>query len=207
MQFIEFKNQMSVYPIFSLKDVKKAFPSLYRIQLDRWEKKKYLKKIKRGFYCFSQNNIDQDFLFYSANKIYAPSYVSLEIALKYYGFIPEEIFQITSISTKKTNRFETPIGNFSYTSIKPGLYWGYTLKEFGKQKILLADPEKAVLDYLYIHTKLKTKHDFLGIRINHEEFQGQIDLQKFQKYLEAFNNKQLTLRANIFLATIQNDYA
>lgn len=202
MQFIDFQNKFSAYPVFSLKDVFKLIPVFNRIQLDRWEKKGYLKKIKRGFYCFNTQDFTQDFLFYAANRIYAPSYVSLEIALKHYGFIPEEIFQITSVSTKKATSFETSIGNFSYRRIKTGLYFGYRLVDFGQQKLLMAEPEKAVLDYLYVNSKLKTANDFLGMRINIDEFESQINLEKFQKYLEAFNNKQLSKRANIFLTTM-----
>lgn len=207
MQFIDFKNQLSPYVIFSLKDVLKIIPDFNRIQLNRWGKKGYLKKIKRGFYCFTAQEFDQNFLFYTANKIYVPSYVSLEMALKYYGFIPEEIFQVTSVSTKKMTSFQTPVGNFSYRCMKPGLFWGYRLIDFGKQKLLLADPEKAILDYLYLHPKLKMADDFLGIRINVDEFRAKIDFEKFRKYLETFNNKQLFKRANTFLNTIQNDNA
>lgn len=205
MQFIEFQNQLSAYPVFSLKDILKVITDFNRIQLDRWEKKGYLKKIKRSFYCFANQDINQNFPFYAANKIYAPSYVSLEMALKFYGLIPEEIFQITSVSTKKTANFETTVGNFSYRHIKPGLYWGYRLIDFERQKILLAEPEKAVLDYLYINPRLKTVDDFLGMRINVDEFKLQINLGKFQKYLETFNNKQLSKRTKIFLTIIHND--
>lgn len=207
MQFIKFQNQLSAYPVFSLKDILKIISGFNRMQMDRWEKKGYLKKIKRGFYCLSEQEINQNFLFYTANKIYAPSYVSMEMALKYYGFIPEEIFQVTSVSTKKTAHFETPIGNFSYRGIKSSLYWGYRLVDFGRQKILLAEPEKAILDYLYIHPNLKTPHDFSGMRINNDEFRAQINLEKFYKYLEAFGNKTLTKRVRLFLTTIQNDNA
>jgi len=205
MQFIEFQNRLSEYYVFSLRDITKVFPGFRRIQLDRWEKKGYLKKIKRGFYCFSSHRIYEDFMFYTANRIYAPSYVSLEMALKYYGFIPEEIFQITSVGTKKMTRFQTGIGNFIYHHIKPSLYWGYRLVDFGRQNFLLADPEKAVLDYLYLHPYLKTEGDFTEMRINTDEFKEQINLEKFQRYLEAFRNKQLSKRAKIFLTTIQND--
>ena len=201
MQFIDFQNQFSIYPIFSLQDVRKVFNDFSYRQLDRWEKKGYLKKIKRGFYCFNMQDVDQNFLFYTANKIYAPSYVSLEMALKHYGLIPEEIFQITSVGTKKTTNFQISVGNFSYRQIKPNLYFGYRLVEFGQQKILIAEPEKAILDYLYIHPKLKTVADFEGMRINIYEFRSQINFERFQKYLKTFNNKQLSKRANIFLTT------
>lgn len=205
MHFIDFQNRFSIYHIFSLQDVRKVCGDFSYRQLDRWERKGYLKKLKRGFYCFGHQDIDQNFLFYTANKIYAPSYVSLEMALKHYGLIPEEIFQITSVGTKKTTKFETSVGNFSYNQIKPSLFFAYQLLDFGQQKILIAEPEKAVLDYLYIHPKLNTVDDFFGMRINIDEFRSQVNLEKFQKYLEAFANKQLTKRANTFLTVMQND--
>jgi predicted transcriptional regulator of viral defense system len=207
MQFVEFQNQLSAYPVFSLKDVLKVIPGLNRIQLDRWEKKGYLKKIKRGFYCFSRQDLTRDFLFFTANRIYAPSYVSLEMALKYYGLIPEEIFQITSVSTKKTAGFETAVGNFSFRSIKPSLFWGYRLVDFGRHKLLLAEPEKAIMDYLYLHPELKTSADFEGMRINADEFRNRIDPERFQQYLETFGSRRLTGRAGRFLTAIKYDNA
>lgn len=202
MQFLDFQHHLSIYPLFSLQDVRKVFRDFSYRQMDRWEKKGYLKKVKRGFYCFSNQNFDQNFLFYTANKIYAPSYVSLEMAMKYYGLIPEEIFQITSVGTKKTSRFETPVGNFSYRHLKPGLYWGYQLVDFGRQKIRIAEPEKAILDYLYLHPHLKTAADFSGMRINTDEFGSRMNIEKFQTYSASFHNKQLSKRANTFLTTM-----
>ena len=207
MQFIDFQKQFLRYPIFSLQDVRKVLSDFSYRQLDRWEKKGYLKKLKRGFYCFSIQKVDQDLLFYIANRIYTPSYVSLEMALKYYSFIPEEIFQITSVGTKKTTHCETSVGNFSYRQMKPSLYWGYALVDYGQQKIFMAEPEKAILDYLYIHPTLKTPADFEGMRINVDEFRTSINLDTFQQYLKMFGNKALSKRANTFLTTILHDNA
>ncbi len=204
MRIVDFQNQLSNYPIFSLQDVRKVIPDFSYRQIDRWEKKGYLKKIKQGFYCLTRQELNQDFLFYTANKIYSPSYVSLEKALKFYGLIPEEIFQVTSVSTKKTTNFETMVGNFSYCHIKPRLFWGYRLINFDKQKILLAQSEKAVLDYLYLKPSLKTADDFREMRINSAEFLRQINLVNFEKYLKAFENKALSQRVKLFLTTIQS---
>src|SRR5690606_39269280 len=132
----------------------------------------------QGIYCFSSQKIDRNLLFYTANKIYSPSYVSLQMALKFYNLIPEEIFQITSVSTKKTTEFKTDLGNFSYRHLKPSLFFGYQLIEFGEHKILLAEPEKAILDYLYLHPHLKKKPDFAEMRLNQDEFKSQVDLKK-----------------------------
>jgi len=207
MGFIEFQKSLSSYSIFSLRDVKKIIPNFSYRQLDRWEKKGYLKKVVRGYYTlFSRDasiDINRNFLFYVANKIHSPSYISLESALKFHNLIPEEIFQITSVGTKKTSSFTTPIGNFNYHRIKPSLFFGYVLMETAPNlKILLAEPEKAILDYLYLHPNLKTVDDFKEMRINADEFQKKFDLYKFLKYLEAFENKALSVRAEKFLTAV-----
>ena len=194
-----------MYPVFSLQDVQKIAPNFYRIQLDRWQKKGYIERIKKEYYYFTDKEIDQNFLFYLANKIYCPSYISLEKAFQYYDFIPEEIFQITSVSSKKTTKFTTSIGNFSYRRIKPGIFFGYRMIDYEKQKILLAEPEKALLDYLYLNPRLKAADDFREIRINKQEFLEIIDFTKLQRYLKAFENKSLSSRVKIFLNTVKND--
>lgn len=204
MKMMDFQNTFADYPIFSLQDVRKVIDNFSYRQLDRWEKNGYLKKIKRGYYCFTYQNFTLEFLFYTANRMYSPSYISLEKALKFYGLIPEEIFQITSVSTKKTTNFETKVGNFSYRHIKPALFWGYRLMDFDEQKILFAEPEKALLDYFYLKPQLKTADDFKEIRINKDEFLRQIDLVKLRRYLEGFKNNALSARTEVFLATLLN---
>lgn len=203
MNIVDFQKQFARYAIFSLHDIKKLIPDFQRIQIDRWEKKGYLRKIKQGFYALTDQELKTSFLFLTANKIYSPSYISLEQALKFYGLIPEEVFQITSVSTKKTMKFETSVGNFSYHHLKASLFWGYELREIDKQKVLMATAEKAILDYLYLHVNLKTADDFLGMRINADSFHKQINLKKFHTFLKTFGSKSLTKRTQIFLNTIE----
>ena len=205
MQIIEFQKKLLMYPVFSLQDVQKIAPNFNRIQLDRWQKKGYIKRIKKEYYYFTDKEIDQNFLFYLSNKIYSPSYISLEKAFQYYDFIPEEIFQITSVSSKKTTKFTTSLGNFSYRHIKPSIFFGYRMIDYGKQKILLAESEKAVLDYLYLNPRLKAADDFREMRINKQEFLEKIDFTKLQRYLKAFENKSLSSRVKTFLNTVKND--
>ena len=205
MNKIDFQKRLISYGVFSLENIYKSFPDFSYKQISRWQKDGFLIKIKQGFYTFTDQKIDDYFLFLIANKIYEPSYISLEKALKYYGLIPEEIFQITSVSTKKTNIFNNPIGSFSYRHIKESLFWGYHFISNSNQKVLIADAEKAILDYIYLHSELKTEDDFKELRINSNSFNENINLDKLNKYLSKFKNKKLNKRLEVFLKTIQND--
>lgn len=205
MNKIDFQKRLTPYGVISLENIYKSFPDFSYKQISRWQKDGFLIKIKQGFYTFTDQKIDDYFLFLIANKIYEPSYISLEKALKYYGLIPEEIFQITSVSTKKTNIFNNSIGSFSYRHIKESLFWGYHFISNSNQKVLIADAEKAILDYIYLHSELKTENDFKELRINSNSFNENINLDKLNKYLSKFKNKKLNRRLEVFLKTIQND--
>ena len=205
MNVIDFQNRFGSYYIFSLQDIRKSLPDFSYRQLDRWEKKGYLRKIRRGYYMLGQQEVNQSFLFLVANKIYAPSYISLQSALKYYGLIPEEVFSIVSVSSRKTTQLSTPVGNFSYRRIKPGLFWGYRLVTWQNRGFLIAEPEKAILDFLYLHPQLTTSDDFLSLRISTDMFVQHVDLKRFRKYLEQFSSQALTRRCLTFLATFGYD--
>jgi hypothetical protein len=83
-----------------------------------------------------------------ANLIYGPSYISKEYALAYYGFIPEAVHMVTSMTLKRSKDFFTPVGDFSYTQLSQSRYvLGVQQQEVdGYPPVLFATPEKAILD-------------------------------------------------------------
>jgi predicted transcriptional regulator of viral defense system len=203
MQYLDLKTQLKGFSVFSIKDIEKVDPSFHKQRLSEWQKKGYLKKLRQGFYMFSDFDIDEPVLFALANKIYEPSYVSLEIALSIYGLIPEAVYGITSVSSQITKTIKTAVGIFMYRHIQPELMFGYEHKERNGYRYQIAEIEKAVLDYLYINPKLADEESFKGIRFNAQQFKEKIDLGKFNKYLAAFNNKSLSHRAKKFLNFIK----
>ncbi|MBX2928097.1 MAG: hypothetical protein KF852_09700 [Saprospiraceae bacterium] len=133
-----------------------------------------------------------------ANKIYSPSYVSLETALAYYGWIPEAVFTITSISTRKTQAFDTPVGCFRYSSMKSSLFFGYRLLIPEGLGTKIAEPEKVLLDYLYLHPKMATIEDFEALRLNLDQMRNDIDRKKLEAYCLLFDSHSLSERVRIF---------
>lgn len=205
MNFLKFQKQLKNHLVFSLRDIQKLFPDFSRIQLNRWQKAGLIQKIINKYYIFDDNDLDENALWVIANTIYKPSYVSLEAALSHYGLIPEGVFVVTSVTTKKTYRFESKIANFHYGKIRTNLFWGYKLVDCKNWKICLAEPEKALLDFFYLNPNLDSVAHFEELRINSEVFREIIDLEKFNTYLKAFGNKLLTRRVNIFLNFMKND--
>ncbi|MBK7335342.1 MAG: hypothetical protein IPJ00_03925 [Saprospirales bacterium] len=196
MIFLEFQKTFSNLPIIPVAEIEKAFPGFDRNALIRWQKKGYLQKIRSGFYRLTERMISSDRdLFFAANHIYAPSYISLHSALSWYGFIPEGVFTTTSVSTRKTQEFKTPIGYFSYRSIKRELFFGYRLVSINGFQFKIADPAKTLLDFLYLNPQYDSEDDFDGLRLNFWEIQDELDLTLFENYLHLFASKSLDTRA------------
>lgn len=124
-----------------------------RDKISRWVKTGELIRVKKGLYVFGP---DVALKPYSrevlANLIYGPSAISLHYALSYYGFIPERVVTVTSVTNKRNKRFETPVGVFQYYYLRPEIYAvGINLVELDDQThCLMASPEKALCDLVYI---------------------------------------------------------
>jgi predicted transcriptional regulator of viral defense system len=204
MKFLELKNELKDFPIFSLNDIKNIDPVFHRRRLNEWQDKGYIKKIIRGYYLFSDIGVDEEILFKISNQIYYPSYVSLESALSYYNLTPESVYTNTAISTRKTYHFNTALGEFIFRSISPSLFFGYNLIKNKRYHVKIASIEKALLDYFYLHPNLQTASDFGSLRINQEALIEQANENKLVEYLEKFNQKRLAKRINHFWRYIKN---
>jgi len=204
MKFLELKSELKDFTIFSLNEIKNIEPGFHRRRLNEWQDKGYIKKVVREYYIFSDLKLSEEILFKIANRIYLPSYISLESALSYYHLIPESVYGITSISTRKTYHFRTSIGEFIYRSLKPPLFFGYDLIKFQEKYLKMASIEKALLDYFYLHSDIETEQDFNSLRINKEMFFEQMDEKKLMSFLEKFNQKKLIGRINRFWSYIKN---
>ena len=119
-------------------------------------------KLRNNYYLLKDSNPS---LYFIANRLYQPSYVSLEKALAHYGVIPETVYTVTSVTTKPTREFDTPKGIFSYQKIQQNAFTGYSPISLEGVVTLFAEPEKALADYLYfVDLKRVSLNDRLDIR-------------------------------------------
>jgi len=132
--------------------------------LKRALKSEEIIRIHRGLYCLAskylRSKIDPLVL---AQRIYGPSYVSLETALSYHGWIPEAVYAITSTSLGRSREIETPLGHFSFTRVPQKVFYtsvirieknvGYTSEPslYSGESFFVASPLKALTDYIYVH--------------------------------------------------------
>lgn len=187
MKYLEilrkFKEKKIKY--FSLQDFQEITGLKYnaaRGLLKRYKKKNLLINPKQGFYFFKDYAPENYFL---ANKLYEPSYISMETVLSSNGIIPETIYPIISITPKPTREFTVEDKKFIYHKIKQQAFQGY----YKKDNYLIADLEKAVADYLYF---VALGQKGINDRINLKN----VDKNKLQKYAQLYKNNKLTKLIN-----------
>lgn len=111
-------------------------------------------RIKKGLYClpprYQRHKLN---LYQVAQYIYGPSYVSMESALSYHGWIPEAVHTLTSACVKKSRDFMTPLGAFRFKRVPSAVFYSGVARitpESG-EAFFMATPLKALADYVYIH--------------------------------------------------------
>jgi predicted transcriptional regulator of viral defense system len=197
MNYADFRSHVDNFPYILSKEAVKLYKDhqVMKNQLSRWEKKGLVVKLRQGMYVL--NDQDRKIMptrTFLANQMYEPSYVSLEYALGLHDLIPERVETVTSVTTRKTACFKNKFGDFTYQHVKPQSFGGFSLhKDEENLRSFVADPEKAVVDFLYFHSKeCKTGH-VIGLLIGSYRFQNMETLRwgKVLSYARLFSNEKL----------------
>ena len=61
----------------------------------------------------------------------------------------------------------------------------------------MAEPEKTLIDYLYLHPEVKETDDILALRWNAAEIKNRISMETLNSYESYINSPALSKRLNI----------
>ena len=154
MEFSRFLEIVGSEPVFktSLLLAGDVNPANVRRQLSRWVGAGRLFQLRRGVYALAPPfQKIRPHPFVVANALVRGSYVSLQSALAHRGLIPEYTPVVTSVTTSRPGRWETPLGDFSFRHVKAAWFRSYQrLALGGDQWAFVATPEKALLDLVYL---------------------------------------------------------
>ncbi|MBO0937217.1 hypothetical protein J2I47_11720 [Fibrella sp. HMF5335] len=216
MNYHTFHTAFAHQRVVSTGEISKVFPRFDKRRLVEWQQKGYIQRVINQWYSFTDRPMQEAELRWVANRIYQPSYLSLTTALSFHNLIPEGVYAFTSVSTRKTQTYNTALGLFSYRQIKPALYFGYSILRSpwvtGQPgyPVLMADMEKALLDYCYLTPRLVAVADFAALRLNKQLLREHLDLNRLRDYLALFTqaiaySKPLNGQVDALLTYIQGD--
>lgn len=175
-------------------------------KIDNLKQKGIIKSIKKGLYVHTsvvnKNIISKELI--SNRLLEGPSYVSLDYALYFYGLIPEAVHTITAVTTKRSKKFDTEFGIFSYQQIKKELFAiGIKIENLKNGNFMIAGKEKAICDKIYFTKDIKIVSkqamvDFLenDLRIDLDELTD-FNTEIISKYYKVSRSKKIQILLKI----------
>lgn len=164
------------------------------------EKEETLLRLKQGLYVptseASGQPLSEGLI---ANHLYGPSYVSMQYALRYYGLIPEHVYTVTSVTTKRSRIFQNSLARFEYVHVEEAAFHiGVRMeKTENGSSFLIASPEKALCDLIAdtSYLNLRYKNEILiwleeDIRFNMDEL-SRFDTGILREYAKVGKKKNM----------------
>ncbi|MCD4813006.1 hypothetical protein K8S19_04880 [bacterium] len=203
MKYDDFRQKVQHLPVISGEAMKLLFqenPHTLKNQLQNWIRQKKIIRLRKSVYILNEDDRKMNLsLMAIAMNLYSPAYVSLETALSFYGLIPEKTTAITCITTRKTKTFQNELGRFVFQHVKLEAFSGYRQHQDGNQSAVysIAMPEKALIDYIYLHRefRLATVDEKIweeNLRLQHVET---LDPNKIRGYAALFQRADMRLAA------------
>ncbi|MFC1706805.1 hypothetical protein ACFL59_08290 [Planctomycetota bacterium] len=106
--------------------------------------------------------------FVVASVLHRPSQISFESALAFHGLIPEAVFEVASVTPRRSRTFDTPLGPYSFTrvpcnNLRAGVC---ALKVDDEGWACVATPLRALADLIYVRREVTWERDGLGFLLN-----------------------------------------
>lgn len=208
MEFPKLLELLGDLPVFdsALLLVGDIAPESRRLQLTRWTKSGKLYQLRRGLYALAppyQKVKPHPFLV--ANLIQRASYISLQSALAFHGMIPETVQITTSVTTGRPERRNTPLGVFEYRHIQSDLLRGYQMIDLDAvsgQQALVATPEKALLDLVYLQPGGEGRDYLQELRLQNLE---QLDTEELNRQAGLFATPKMHRAVSVISDLVQNE--
>lgn len=193
MNRLRLLNELRQYPVFDNKIVKSIISknnNYSKLVIYRLKKSGLIKKIIKNKYSCYQNDL------FIAGNIVWPSYISIWSSLQYHNLtdqLSNKIFIITTRQVKnKSIKFDDL--KFVFIKVKPNYFFGHIKININDFPVLMADPEKSIIDSLYLR-KISASSIFDIIKENCKK----LIIERITAYLERINNKTLASRIGYML--------
>jgi predicted transcriptional regulator of viral defense system len=172
-------------------------------QLYRWTQAGKIISLRRGMYALAERyrrvSVQPAAL---ANALHRPSYLSCQWALGFYGLIPEGVPVFTSVTTRTPERFENAFGEFVYSNVKQTMFFGYAPVSISDHKVLLAIPEKALLDYWHLASGEWTNTRMQEMRFQQHQL---IDEDKLRSLAAGIGKRRLLRAVEIWFVLARTE--
>lgn len=154
--------------------------------LNYLEKQGLVVKVYRGVWALKESEYLSPYLIVPFLLPRHRAYVSFVSALHLYGIIEQIPQVVTLASTTHTKTIKTRIATFSIHKITPSFFKGFDWYK-GKGGFLIAEPEKALIDCLYLAGRKKKSFGFFP----ELHFPGSFSFKKAMAWAKSINDEKI----------------
>lgn len=134
---------------------------------------------------------------YLGTRLVEPSYVSFWSALGYYGWTEQASRLVFLATARRSGRHSVGSFVFRFVRLRPSRFFGYAAVRDGELEFPVAEPEKAILDSLY----LPDAAGGMGLVADAlAEAAGGLDVPKLESYAARMGVRSLASRLGHLLA-------
>ncbi len=141
----------SVYTIQQLSNIISKSRAISTVYSSRLVKKGLARRLGKGKISFTEDDL------VIATQLVEPSYISLNSSLLFHGIIQQVPKRIECVTTKNTLDYEDR--RIFYHKIPGTLFFGYKKYQKSGSYVFVAEPEKAIIDGLYLNTYSRKEID------------------------------------------------
>lgn len=163
------ESRKRVYSIMELSKLINKPYNVAKVYANRLVLAELATKIIQGKIAFTENDL------IIGPQLLEPSYISYHFSLNFYRCIQQIPFKMTLITTQKSRQ----ISEYTYKHVNPKLFFGYNREKYDGTYIFIAEPEKAVLDMIYLDRVPYNLFD---------DFLDKLDEKKLKKYINKYKN-------------------
>jgi predicted transcriptional regulator of viral defense system len=188
-------------PVFTtseLSAISAKSPSVTTQALNFLQKEGVVLKIYRGIWAEVTNEPLSPYTVIPFLFSRQRAYLSFVSALHLYGIVEQIPQVITLASTVHTKTIYTKIGIFSVHRIAPSFFAGFVWYK-GKGDFLIAEPEKALVDSLYLSTRKKRQYGYFP----ELHFPKSFSFQKAKYWVKKIPNSKIRFCVQKKLDTIK----
>ncbi|MFH1752307.1 MAG: hypothetical protein ABH821_05215 [archaeon] len=162
----------AVYSIQQLSNLIRKSKAVSTVYSSRLVQKGLAERVLKGRISFEKDE------FIIATQLIEPSYISLNSALLFHGLIQQVPKNIECVTTKNSLKFKK-LG-ITYHKIQSSMLYGFKKHKKGKSYIMIAEPEKALIDGLYLN--VYTRKDL-------QELKGKLSKPRLKEMIKKFKGK------------------
>ena len=182
-----------------------------RVQLNRWAKAGKITQLRKGIYALNSpwrktHRPDWGDL---CDRMEPGTWVTGATALSHYGVIPDQSWHSISCGSRSATRdefyrMEGKTGLLAYHKVKPLLSFGCRYEAFGRYRpsyVVMADPEKALLDWAYIFSDCLHPGWIKELRLHYP----MLDKARLNRHARRFDSPRIVRFAEIISRLIDEE--